>query len=301
MAPKDLYIPDGVHRSIDTANWMSSIDGNPSLTQLTIPGTHDACARVGGLGNFASCQNLSLAEQFNAGIRFVDIRCRLINNAFAIYHGMVYQQLDFCDVVTLCHHFLKAHPTECILMSVKHEGETENSIDSFEQVFKRYAKEDPDLWHFGSSVPYLDEVRGKIVLLRRFEVDSPELGPELGIDVSDWNDNATFTCTNNDGVIYSVQDNYHVDWEGDDKLDRVKKHLNDAEKDHQDALYINFTNGSNIPWDTPRRFAVESINPRLSEYFKTLVPVNRYGIFALDFCEQPGTLVKQIVAFNALL
>jgi hypothetical protein len=59
--------------------WMSYIDGNKKLSELTIPGTHDTCAEDVNKGEvvreFVQTQNKPLNEQLDAGIRFLDIRC----------------------------------------------------------------------------------------------------------------------------------------------------------------------------------------------------------------------------------
>jgi 1-phosphatidylinositol phosphodiesterase len=68
---------------------MSDVPGSRLLSQLVLPGTHDSCARSGG--SLVACQTRTLAEQLKAGIRFLDIRCRHISDAFAIHHGPVFQ------------------------------------------------------------------------------------------------------------------------------------------------------------------------------------------------------------------
>src|SRR5687767_7668450 len=74
-------------------NWLTPLDGNLPLSQFSIPGTHDSGALVEPVSGTAKCQNLSIADQLNAGVRFLDIRCRHINDAFAIHHGAVYQNM----------------------------------------------------------------------------------------------------------------------------------------------------------------------------------------------------------------
>lgn len=107
-------------------NWMSQVLGSKKLSELNIPGTHESCARYGG--PLAACQTLSLQEQLEAGIRFIDIRCRHIgdgngNDIFTIHHDVFYQNLTFgTGVRDVCIDFLKKNPTECIVMSIKEEG-----------------------------------------------------------------------------------------------------------------------------------------------------------------------------------
>lgn len=54
-------------------NWMKAIPSITELDDLSIPGTHDSCARHGcPIKDFGRCQNLKLKEQFERGISFID-------------------------------------------------------------------------------------------------------------------------------------------------------------------------------------------------------------------------------------
>src|SRR5688500_16988143 len=58
------------------SNWMGSLPDATNVAQLSIPGTHDSGARTEPVGGTAKCQNLSIADQLTAGVRYLDIRCR---------------------------------------------------------------------------------------------------------------------------------------------------------------------------------------------------------------------------------
>ena len=114
------------------SDWMSRLPDDALLSQLSLPGTHDSCALHNGLSfGFAKCQSWSLEDQLKAGIRFVDIRCRHVNNGFLIYHGIIDQQMTFAEVRDTCRRFLQQHPTETIVMSIKEESTPENNSRSF--------------------------------------------------------------------------------------------------------------------------------------------------------------------------
>jgi 1-phosphatidylinositol phosphodiesterase len=63
---------------------MRYLPDTSELSQLTLPGTHESC--TAGLIEGAACQNWDLATQLQYGIRYVDIRCRHIQDVFAIQH-----------------------------------------------------------------------------------------------------------------------------------------------------------------------------------------------------------------------
>src|SRR5262249_12066678 len=120
----------------------------------------------------AKCQSLTLQEQLDAGIRFIDIRVKQDTHDgkpdFGIYHGKTnlnWSGLWFSsDIVAVCNQFLVDHPTETILMSVKDEW---GSTTDFEQNLKLHLTSDNCL--LTTFVPALQQARGKIVLFRRYE------------------------------------------------------------------------------------------------------------------------------------
>ncbi|GAA3487327.1 hypothetical protein GCM10018987_14060 [Streptomyces cremeus] len=106
-------------RALGTGDWMAGLDAGRPLRTLTVPGAHDSGARYGG--PWAECQNTTVAQQLASGIRSLGIRCRVFEGSYTIHHGAFYQRLDVDDVLSACRDFLAAHPSETVLMRVKHE------------------------------------------------------------------------------------------------------------------------------------------------------------------------------------
>ena len=257
-------------------NWMSGLADSLSLSQLSIPGTHDSGALYEPLSGTAKCQDLGITEQLVAGVRFLDIRCCHVNNAFKIHHGVVDQRTTFDDVVNALAAFLKKEPRECVIMSVKEEYTSSGDTRSFEDTFDAYAAKNPALWYLGSSVPTLGRARGKIVLFRRFgATKSP-----YGIDASVWPDSTTFT----NGPL-RVQDDYQVS-DTDAKWNDILQVLNEAKSGPVNTLYLNFTSGVKsgffgIPDITT---VSDAISPKLAGFF-TVNKHGRYGIVIMDFAD----------------
>ena len=63
--------------------------------------------------------------------------------------------------------FLNRNPSETLLVSVKEEHRPRNNSRSFEDTFRSLVEGD-SVWWLGEDLPTLGDVRGKIVLLRRF-------------------------------------------------------------------------------------------------------------------------------------
>jgi len=258
-------------------SWMTGIADNTSLAALSIPGTHDSGARNEPVAGTAKCQDLTIAQQLEAGVRFLDIRCRHIDNGFAIHHGSIYQNLNFNDVLVACTNFLAAHPKETILMSVKEEYDATNNTRTFEQTFDTYVQQYSNFWSLGVTVPTLGQVRGKIVLLRRFGASAAK-----GIDATAWADNTTFTI-NNSNASLKIQDQYVVP-DNNAKWTNVTNLFTESSTQSNNTLYINFTSGyKSLIFSIPSITTVSNaINPKISTYF-TSNTHGRYGVIPMDF------------------
>ena len=264
--------------SFSLNSWMSVVADQTSIAAISIPGTHDSGATQEQVAGTAKCQNLSITDQLNAGVRYLDIRCRHIDNAFAIHHGAIYQNLNFNDVLNACINFLNSHPTETIIMSVKEEHTPSNNTRSFEQTFDAYVQQNPAKWDLGNNIPTLGSIRGKIRLLRRFSGSSPK-----GIDATAWADNTTFDINN--AATLKVQDFYNVN-DVNTKWTRVETLLNEAKNDVSNRLYLNYASGYKAGiFSIPSITTVSNfINPKITTFF-TNNTHGKFGIIPLDFVD----------------
>lgn len=276
---KENVNPSAALASFSLNNWMSVLADQNSIALISIPGTHDSGATIEPVSGTAKCQNLSIADQLNAGVRYLDIRCRHIDNAFAIHHGAIYQNLNFNDVLNACINFLNSHPTEAIIMSVKEEHTPSNNSRSFEQTFDSYVQQNPGKWDLGNNIPTLGSIRGKIRLLRRFSGSSSK-----GIDATAWADNTTFDI-NNAAANLKVQDFYNVN-DVNTKWTRIETLLNEAKNDTSNKLYLNYASGYKAGvFSIPSITTVSnSVNPKITTFF-TNNTHGKFGIIPLDFID----------------
>lgn len=270
-------------------DWMAALPDSRSIADLTIPGTHDSGADLDGtLSQWTKCQSLSIGDQLSSGVRFLDIRLKLQEDVLNVYHGIADQELSFDEVRADCKAFLEAHPGEVILMSIKQEDENNASFPS--AIAAAIAK-DPDLWYTSNKLPTLGDVRGKIVLLRRYA------GASIGFNCwDDWVDNTAFTM--NRGVSMKVQDYYSL---GDSsnltaKWNEITTLATTAAKS-DNTLCLNFTSGyTSGLFGLPNITAVSGdINPKLLSYAESL-PQGGYGVFAIDFITPE--IAAQLIATN---
>lgn len=261
-------------------SWMGALPDATQLNQIAMPGTHDSGATVDYiLSGTAKCQEATIAEQLAMGVRFLDIRLRRMDGELHVYHGYVDQKLTFDEVLSACYAFLAENPSETLMMSIKEEYDASGTNDPFSTMVAAKIREQASYWHISPAIPKLGDVRGKIVLMRRYSGTS-----NFGIDAtSGWSDNTTFTL-NTSYCLLSVQD-YYNNSSADAKWSAVAamfKKMNGQ----KNVYYLNFTSGyvssSMFGMDVPNINTVKNaVNPKLIEYLKT--SPDFVGMVIVDF------------------
>jgi 1-phosphatidylinositol phosphodiesterase len=255
------------------SDWMASLDDTRNLAELSIPGTHDSGAMFEPSPALAKCQDLTIADQLAAGIRFFDIRCRHYQDAFLIYHGSIDQNQTFDDVLATMSTFLDAHPGETVIMSIQQEASPDQDTRTFEDTFRSYVSMDPDRWYLDPPVPALGDVRGKIALLRRFDAVTP-----AGIDASVWPDDMTFST---DGNALRIEDEYMVA-ANDAKWTAITNLLDEARAATTTPLFLTFTSGYQTIDGLPNITSVsDDINARLDAMLADPAPAH-LGVLVMD-------------------
>lgn len=158
----------------------------------------------------------------------------------------------FAPILRICYAFLEKNQGETIVLSLKREGIGSATDFDFARILEEcYIQPDKDKWYTGTEVPRLGEVRGKIVLVRRFESERQE----FGLDATGWPGSvghALFPSS----PMWSVQDYYNVLAPSSipTKVQYVKQHLTRAAKcqylptndDEMGLLHLNFLSASNF-------------------------------------------------------
>lgn len=148
----------------DLRDWMQYIDSSKSLHRLSIPGTHNSACHRAALPT-VRCQNHGIQYQLERGVRFFDIRLAKRKRDWVIVHGgfpAQYQgHLSWARVHAVLQAFLASHVHETILCSLKNEG-TSTDYECFHDF-------DWKDWYVGTQISVLGDVRGHLVLIRRFD------------------------------------------------------------------------------------------------------------------------------------
>lgn len=183
---------------VDGPCWMKYVEDNKFLDELSIPGTHDSgtCSVDNDTEPQSSqvkCQQDYIPTQLLEGIRYFDIRLGKGDDP-GIDHGIFYLLkkdayfMHLSDVVGYFKTFLNENPSEALIMLVS-RGNDEATDESVTTAFAKVLGDNPDLFYTASRVPTLGEVRGKIVLLRRFRLVGDSVsGHTWGLDLTEWDD-----------------------------------------------------------------------------------------------------------------
>uniref|UniRef100_A0A8C4QJ93 Phosphatidylinositol-specific phospholipase C X domain-containing protein n=1 Tax=Eptatretus burgeri TaxID=7764 RepID=A0A8C4QJ93_EPTBU len=258
-------------------DWMADILDEKSITEISLPGTHDTMALYGGI--VVQCQSWTLQLHLEAGVRFLDIRARHYYNELPIHHGVCYQHATFHDVVNVTMAFLENHPKEVLLMRLKEEYKPKGNTETMYQTVVRYLKEFGDwnrVWknHY---IPSIGEARGKLVILQDF--DGELLGIRYGAD------------------NMSISDDYKIPTISKISLkwDGVKKHFKDAIVGDKKNMYLTYTSGVGV-LAFPKQVA-EHMNFKLFHFLNhRSTQRQRLGTIIMDF--PAAWLIKMIIDLN---
>ena len=289
------------------ADWMSALPDEKKLSEIRIPGIHDAATEYVELAFITRCQEKSIKELLEDGFRYVDVRLMAEasqeaggSSRLRFMHGPTKCKTGFWpweanlyldDVLNDCYEFLEAHPGETILFVVKQESGNE-SVSKFQAVLNQYLEGKKDKWYLSEdTLPTLGEARGKLVLFRRY-ADEAGLGDEAGLPLI-WADQ---------GNKGQTELNYAVEQGGSFKLavqDRYKYGNNDkwaaftaAPSEQADVTVSFLSTAGNRAVGHPFAHA-KALNKKLLALPKEKIPE---GWIILDFGN--AELAKHIVEAN---
>lgn len=292
---KETVVRDSKHYK-STTEWMNDIPDDTYLSAITIPGTHDSAAEYIFPGYSLKTQGMSVADQLTSGFRYLDVRLAVENTKQGSRLGFVHgaarcresgflfsEQIYLEEVTDQIYAFLKAHPSETVLFCVKDEHK-EDDAGEFEQLLFNEINKNRSSWYITDSDPKLSQVRGKIVLLRRF-TDALNYGSMSGLDFV-WTDQGSTQTVDLPYQMYSIGDGAKL-WVQDryrytvaQKEDAFTDMIENVQAD-DDTFTLNFlstTNGGGITH--PSAYA-EVLNGILLDM--NLHPDTSYGIMVVDF------------------
>jgi 1-phosphatidylinositol phosphodiesterase len=169
-----------LYYSTNLNSWMRDFKDETPLPALSIPGTHNSATYYKALPS-VRCQAVSPKEQMENGIRFLDIRVQPVypddpaKDDLILVHGVFPISLTgakyFRDLVNEVEAFLDRNPSETVILSLKREGPGRAKDAQLSKILRDHYASDMSRWFTAPRIPFLGEVRNKIVLMRRFTLD----------------------------------------------------------------------------------------------------------------------------------
>jgi hypothetical protein len=107
---------------VSPSGWMGRLaKRKPDITlpEITIPGTHESGTAGGNTEMGTRCQNLTIEDQLNFGVRFFDLRVRPYEDEkdLGIFHNRYTQNLWLGkQVLPWIKTFLENNPDECVIL-----------------------------------------------------------------------------------------------------------------------------------------------------------------------------------------
>lgn len=291
-------------------NWMNALADTVNISQVNLPGTHDSCTCCAQLSFFSKCQDMSIIQQLSSGVRFLDIRVEKESNKLKLVHDIAdcknpenkKKNLYLDRVIKDCTDFLAKNPSETILLSYKRDDGA-NQEETFDTFFENYLNNDP-IWYTENRIPFLKEVRGKIVLLNRDNIDKNNekyTDFNTGINLSTWvyqkenveriYESAELLSRDGEltGKTFTVQDLYGLTPQK--KWNLAISPFIENPPETNDIL-ITFFSCSSLFYN-PKRSA-KYINKKLSNI--TLEKAKKYGWIILDYPTEK--FIKEIINSN---
>lgn len=294
--------------------WMSQIPDAAYLSSVNLPATHDTGTSSivqDGIPQLSitSCQKHFYGSQLNLGTRAFDIRCNATKDGATakdvqIVHGgelwqcftRTEEKLTLDHILNESVSFLETNPTETVVLIVKSDA---GSIKGLVHALAGFMKDNANFVWTGGGIPSMGEARGKIVFLRRFDVDTASADgvPEewFGLNLKTWDDydymnqKRAIEIYKEDGYQVYVQDAYSAPTAGSVKQSYIKGTMEQTTGKSKsnpipDKSYVfNFTSSAMLrPLETTR-----DVNPWLFEDKSNLIDNRRLGIMMLNFIDGP--------------
>ncbi|KAJ5653688.1 hypothetical protein N7490_000691 [Penicillium lividum] len=326
-ADNTLLVHMNIPGTHDSATWnytqatQDSLLGITDLNQVTVPAPETF-----------RCQERSFINMLNRGIRAFDIRYAFdpTNTTLLFYHSqaLLSEIATVDDVLYGFYQWLDDHPSETLFLSFQYEGSTAlyasndaavqlslyNSLTS-KAALQYFVQAKGELGTLG-------EARGKITLLRRFDLDQlpasyTDALPGLHFSPSLWTDNSpdiTLVYNTEKNLTAYIEDYYqpltptgssateNIQWKYNATVGNIQK----ATTEHPSSLFWTWAsseNTDNVPADWPKIMAVGNgtytplggVNQRLVPFLREQKG-KRLGIVMFDFFDQPSNLIDTFLS-----
>lgn len=298
------------------STWMGSLLDSTPVSDISIPGTHDTMAFQGNweipemykpfiqdyqqynylVEAVAKTQDLSLNDQLNQGVRYLDIR---VSTDMTIHHDYIDLKSSFNnDVLKTIKDFLEKNPSETIITRIKSENVPQGERDLFNTNITEVINQYKDLFTSTDSTK-LKDVRGKVIVL-----DDTDTRSFI-------NNNVATKIWGNDGSV--IQDDYNNPTK-ETKFIEIQNLITEASTNKSqfffnhisatrgmDAVTINYNDFTASMSDENREFTpkgyADTLNPQVINFITNESLYNhKLGVLIWDFISNAE--INAVIASN---
>lgn len=256
--------------SVNLSRPMSRIADETLVNTLTIPGSHDTMTS-GCSAPYYRTQSLTLQEQLECGVRFLDIR--LTKEMLAAHREWI-SDIDVEHIFEDIRRFLDDNPSEFLMVRIQNANERKDDFTEYAEALLPHIRTHRSLFWSpsptgnGSVWPTVGDLRGKILA---FECSPREFG------LTDL-DGETWAVPWHDNPDISLQDL----WDGPPVDVKIREILRHHESDaHGERLVLNHVSATNGVPGNPANYAQE-INPAV---LSSLGSLSGRGVLIFDFVD----------------
>ena len=296
-----------LRKLIDTGlnNWMQDLEGNRVVAKMSIPGTHDTAANTGN--KWVKTQDLDIKTQLEKGIRFFDIRLVHDNGTLKLCHSSYVFNTTFVkDVLQTTVNFLKEHPSETVIMTVKrdHDYDKDGGLKYYTALTKAL-NDDKSISSYmvGDFQPdfKMKDLRGKMLIISR-----EGWYPTKSGRVNRWPDNQSFSSniiSNNDKQdTLTVEDHYKA--HAGDKENYVKQNILKADAAFSQTnenpkwfiTFLSYTGPWGISWPST---TTGYVDPKIKDFLEGSNKLKSSGVLLFNFAGwYDNGLTKAVIKLN---
>lgn len=273
-------------KQIEGNRWIAKCNPQQLISTLLLPGTHDTMTADCQLRYYRT-QHLSLAEQLNIGVRFLDIRLR---KEMLAAHREWISDITAVQIFEICQQFLQQNPSEFIIMRIQNANEKKDDYEQYGEALHREIMGFNDLfyrWNKDESgrfiLPTIAQATGKVLAL---ECSPPELN-FYHFSQDFW---AMPWHQNNALLLQDL-------WDGPSIEQKKAAILSLLETSTavENQLLLNHISATNGELGFPDAYA-EQLNPFTANYWQNANKSPLQGVQIYDFITEE--LSKQIIQLN---
>lgn len=306
---KRINLPQLSNDVVNKNNWITPLDGNIYVSQMSIPGSHDAATgdgfATGVLEEAARTQSVSISKQWDLGVRAFDLRPALwiqvdwnpfdgYERLMWIWHATYRTVNSWNTTLNTIKSKLDANPGEFAIILFRHEDEAlagtkDNDAGKFNTEMTNWINERSSWFVDWKPDLTIDECRGKILLISRFEQGNWTKGAFTGWGHDEGGNVVTMRSkANGQTGKLLLQDYYNVDSYAR-KTTTIKEHLKKSAKFHKDpndknTWMINHCSGYLVAGSSMGyRMNAEAQNPEITNYLSRSDWEGSTGILMFDY------------------